>query len=99
FSTRTLGMTLLGGVGGGLGYYGAMFTEFGLNPNVPWADVKEQMGPLLLRAGGAEDLRQAILQGAVGGTWERFIGEHGSFGDARQSASDFGLLVNGLTTP
>lgn len=86
-------MMLMGGIGGGLGYVGSRFTEALFDDNLSVWDLGREFSGLL-RAGGADNLQEAIIQGALGGVWERYIGERGmddvraGFAELTYAASD-----------
>ncbi|QSB16891.1 hypothetical protein JQS43_11765 [Natronosporangium hydrolyticum] len=85
FASGALPMAVMGGVGGGLGFVGA---------NGLQALLTDQEFASLLRAGGASNFWEAVGQGAVGGVWERFVGQAG-LGDVRATLGDIGFLLSG----
>jgi hypothetical protein len=71
-------MAVHGAIGGALGYAGVQLVEAAttdLTLAQAWDSI---VNPHPMRAGGASNFLDAVLQGAVsGGVWERFVGEYG----------------------
>jgi hypothetical protein len=100
FGARLPEMVILGGVGGAAGFHGNQLYEYSQLTDEQRQQLAEQQHEQQQnpqRAGGAPNVWEAIGQGAVGGVWERYLGQAG-LSEARANWGDLAHALN-LTNP